>query len=50
MAGCMAQLLDDPAMAMELGRRGKERIRNHFSMGHHIGGLNELIRSCVEGR
>ena len=50
MAQYMAQLLADAELAHELGRKGKVRIRDNFSMDHHIGGLNELIQRTVGER
>jgi colanic acid/amylovoran biosynthesis glycosyltransferase len=50
MAGCMERLLTDVELARQLGHNGKERIRNFFSMHHHISGLNELIRQVAPTR
>jgi colanic acid/amylovoran biosynthesis glycosyltransferase len=49
MARCMAQLYGDVERAREMGRKGKARIRDNFSMGHSIGGLDALIRQTVDG-
>jgi len=43
MAENMMRLLDDRKYAISLGQRGREYVRNNFSMEKHIGVLNALI-------
>lgn len=47
MAENMLKLLRDRDYAMQLGRRGKERIKNSFSMGQHISLLQETLENVV---
>ena len=45
MAENMMRLLDDRKYAISLGQRGREYVRNNFSMEKHIGVLNALIEA-----
>lgn len=47
MAERMKDLLKDKKYAKKLGKRGKEIIRNDFSLGRHIAVLDELISKAL---
>jgi hypothetical protein len=41
----MRRLLDNRDVAVQLGQKGREHVKNNFSMAHHIGVLNALINA-----
>ncbi|MFM8421765.1 MAG: glycosyltransferase, partial [Verrucomicrobiota bacterium] len=43
MAEHMCTLLDDPELAKRMGAAGKKRIREHFTMEHHIQTINKAL-------
>jgi len=42
-AGAVARLLDDPEAARAMGREAARKIRERFSLGAHLAGLEELL-------
>ena len=42
LAANLVTLLSDPGMMQEFGRRGAERVRQHFSMGRMVDGYRDL--------
>jgi glycosyltransferase involved in cell wall biosynthesis len=42
LAANLVTLLSDPWMMQEFGRRGAERVRQHFSMGRMVDGYRDL--------
>jgi alpha-maltose-1-phosphate synthase len=49
LAAAIAQLLDDPAAARELGRRGRERVAEHYSWARHCEELERIMREMQPG-
>jgi glycosyltransferase involved in cell wall biosynthesis len=47
MASRMEQLVDDPALAASLGRAGRARIAEHFTMDETVAGLWKIIREAT---
>jgi len=47
MAEKMRILLEDKALASELGQKGKERIHSHFTIEKHLKAINELIEKVI---
>lgn len=47
MAEIMIWVLKNKEEAIDMGRAGKERIRNNFSMSHHIADLTNVINTVV---
>ncbi len=47
MAKKMRILLEDKALALELGQKGKERIHSHFTIEKHLKAINELIEKVI---
>lgn len=47
MAKKMMLLLEDKELAMQLGRNGKERIKNNFTMERHLKVIDELINVVI---
>jgi len=47
MAESMIKLLDEPALAEEMGLRGREIIKKHFSLSRHLDILSEVIKQSV---
>ncbi len=45
MADNMIWVLENRDAALEMGKKGKERIKNNFSMKRHIDGLTKIIES-----
>ncbi len=43
MAQAMLSLLENRNLAQSMGQAGRERIRNHFSMQHHISTLRSVL-------
>lgn len=43
MAAAIGRLADDPALAGELGRRGRQRTSGQFTLAHHVEALGALI-------
>lgn len=48
MAQAMMLLAQNPQLAAQLGRQGRQRIRDHFSMESRIGILWEIIASTIK--
>lgn len=48
MAEKMMLLLDNKELAMELGKNGKVRIKNNFSLKRHIDALDDLIEKVTK--
>jgi glycosyltransferase involved in cell wall biosynthesis len=48
MAEKMRFVLEHPEGTRVMGKLGRENIREHFSMTHHIEILNEIIFKCME--
>ena len=49
MAAQMRRLLDQPDLAHALGSAGRKRLREHFSLEHHLTTLNNILNSAVNG-
>lgn len=47
MANKMMLLLEDKELAMQLGRNGKKRIKNNFTMERHLKVIDELIDNVI---
>ena len=47
MAESMIKMLDEPALAEEMGLRGREVIKKHFSLSRHLDILSEVIKQSV---
>ncbi len=47
MAEGILWVFDDEIRRQELGRKGNERITNHFSMQHHINKLTQVINESI---
>ncbi len=45
MSDNMLKILQDKSLALQMGKKGKERIKNQFSMQKHIDTLNKLIQT-----
>lgn len=43
----MLRLIEEPNLASELGRKGKERIENNYTLQRHIYVLNNLVEKCT---
>ena len=41
-------LLRDPGLALEMGRRGVESVKSHYSPDRHLAGLVTIFRQAVE--
>jgi glycosyltransferase involved in cell wall biosynthesis len=50
MAEHMCALLDDMALAKRMGEAGKKRIREHFTMQHHIQTIDKALAAVVANR
>ncbi len=50
MARHMVALLDDPGRAADLGARGRDRIRAHYSMDRSVRRLMAVIEAAIAGR
>jgi glycosyltransferase involved in cell wall biosynthesis len=48
MANAMRELLEDKALAIELGNAGKERVRRKYNMGIHINKLASIIKESSD--
>lgn len=42
-------LLRDPDLALEMGRRGVESVKSHYSPDRHLAGLVTIFRQAAEG-
>lgn len=49
MATFMTRVLEDPDLAYRLGKQGRERIKQKFSMQISINELEKILKSCVSG-
>lgn len=49
MAEKMIQLLENKELAQELGQKGKERIKNNFTIERHLRVIDELINAAIAG-
>lgn len=47
MAEKMILLLENKALALQMGIKGKERIRNHFSLENHLQTLDQIIDKTI---
>jgi glycosyltransferase involved in cell wall biosynthesis len=47
MARNMIRLIEEPNLAQELGSKGKENIKNNFTLQRHIDVLDSLIEKCT---
>lgn len=47
MAEKMLLLLENKELAMQLGKKGKERIKNNFTMERHLRVIDELINNVI---
>lgn len=45
LAGAIARILDDPALARELGAQGERRVREHFSLEAMLRAIDDLYRT-----
>lgn len=50
MAEKMMQLLENKELAQQFGQKGKERIKNNFTMERHLGVIDGLIDAAVVGK
>jgi glycosyltransferase involved in cell wall biosynthesis len=50
LAGAVGRLLDDPAAAAEMGRRGSEDVKEKFSWDVIVGGLIDVYRGLAAER
>jgi glycosyltransferase involved in cell wall biosynthesis len=48
MASNMERLLTDPELAEAMGRAGRKRIADHFSMDHHIDAVQRTLNEAVD--
>jgi len=48
MSKAMMKILADPALAKQMGKAGKQRIRNNFSMARYISKLSEEISGAID--
>ncbi len=46
----IGMLLDDPALARRLGARGRQMVKERFTLKHHVDGLLEIFAGAIEGR
>lgn len=47
---CILRLVDDPALARQLGTAGRARVVEHFSWQHHAELLEAVLEECVASR
>jgi colanic acid/amylovoran biosynthesis glycosyltransferase len=47
MTNAMLKLLNDPALAKEMGERGKKNISLNYNMKRHLENINKLIQEAV---
>ncbi|HOW26146.1 MAG TPA: glycosyltransferase [Bacteroidales bacterium] len=47
MASCIVELIENPKLAMEMGRNGKENIRLNFSMGKHLRIIESALQEAI---
>lgn len=47
MASYMIDLIERPEEAREIGRRGKERILENYTINQHLGKINELLKKAT---
>jgi hypothetical protein len=47
LANAIGRILDDPDMAAEMGRRGRERVIERFSQKRHLGEAFKYYESCL---
>jgi len=47
MAEKMMQLIENKELAMQLGRNGKERVKNNFTLDNHLRVIDELIVAVI---
>lgn len=50
MATYMIRLAQQPSLAREMGKKGMERIQNHFTLDRHIRSLQELLEKTAAFR
>ncbi|HET7241390.1 MAG TPA: glycosyltransferase, partial [Gemmatimonadales bacterium] len=50
LAGALRRLLEDSALRVEMGRRGRERAEGHFTLRPTLNALDDLITSIASGR
>jgi glycosyltransferase involved in cell wall biosynthesis len=50
LAGALRRLLEDSALRVEMGRRGRERAEGHFTLLPTLNALDDLITSVASGR
>jgi glycosyltransferase involved in cell wall biosynthesis len=50
LAEALRRLLDDSALGVEMGRRGRERAERHFTLLPTLTALDEVITSAASGR
>jgi colanic acid/amylovoran biosynthesis glycosyltransferase len=48
MAEHMIQILENPSLAAQMGAKGKENIRNNFSLQRHLQTIGDLVERVVE--
>jgi glycosyltransferase involved in cell wall biosynthesis len=48
MAAAMKLLVEDPDLANQLGRKGREQVKNNFSMDRSIEKLWEVLHDVIE--
>lgn len=48
MAEKMIQLLEDKSLAQQMGMRGKERIKTHFTLEKHLATLDTLLEKIIQ--
>lgn len=48
MASNMIQLIENSELAKKMGKKGRTRIQNYFSLGKHINRLDELIEEAYK--
>ncbi len=48
MSNYMLKIFEDNTLAQQLGQKGKERIKEYFSIEDYIGTLNNLVNQSIE--
>ncbi len=47
MANAICQLLENPARRTEMGRKGRERVQNHFTLAHTVAGVEQVYSTIA---